>query len=84
MLIATVVFLPIVLAYTAWVYRVMRGRVTRPTLPTTRLPPTERGPNDVVFRLGPRRRLRLRFRILNAMWLELAVDQPDNAKAARR
>jgi cytochrome d ubiquinol oxidase subunit II len=28
MLIAVVVFLPIVLAYTSWVYRVMRGRVT--------------------------------------------------------
>jgi cytochrome bd ubiquinol oxidase subunit II len=29
MLVATVVFLPIVLAYTAWVYRVLRGPVTR-------------------------------------------------------
>jgi cytochrome d ubiquinol oxidase subunit II len=28
MLIATVIFLPIVLAYTAWVYRVLRGPVT--------------------------------------------------------
>jgi cytochrome bd ubiquinol oxidase subunit II len=28
MLIATLVFLPIVLVYTAWVYRVLRGRVT--------------------------------------------------------
>jgi cytochrome bd ubiquinol oxidase subunit II len=28
MLIATIVFLPIVLAYTTWVYRVLRGRVT--------------------------------------------------------
>lgn len=28
MLLATVIFLPIVLAYTAWVYRVMRGKVT--------------------------------------------------------
>jgi cytochrome d ubiquinol oxidase subunit II len=27
MLIATIIFLPIVLAYTAWVYRVLRGRV---------------------------------------------------------
>ena len=27
MLIATVILLPIVLAYTAWVYRVLRGRV---------------------------------------------------------
>lgn len=27
MLVATVIFLPIVLAYTAWVYRVLRGRV---------------------------------------------------------
>ena len=28
MLVATAIFLPIVLAYTAWVYRVLRGRVT--------------------------------------------------------
>lgn len=28
MLIATVIFLPIILLYTAWVYRVMRGKVT--------------------------------------------------------
>jgi cytochrome d ubiquinol oxidase subunit II len=27
MLLSTVVLLPIVLAYTAWVYRVLRGRV---------------------------------------------------------
>lgn len=28
MLVATVIFLPVVVAYTAWVYRVLRGRVT--------------------------------------------------------
>ena len=28
MLIATIIFLPIVLAYTAWVYRILWGRVT--------------------------------------------------------
>jgi cytochrome bd ubiquinol oxidase subunit II len=28
MLFATAMFLPIILAYTAWVYRVLRGRVT--------------------------------------------------------
>ena len=28
MLVAVVVFLPVVLAYTAWVYRVLRGRIT--------------------------------------------------------
>ena len=28
MLIAVIIFLPIILAYTAWVYRVMRGPVT--------------------------------------------------------
>jgi cytochrome d ubiquinol oxidase subunit II len=28
MLLATVIFLPIILAYTAWVYRVLRGKVT--------------------------------------------------------
>jgi cytochrome d ubiquinol oxidase subunit II len=28
MLVATVIFLPIILAYTAWAYRVLRGKVT--------------------------------------------------------
>lgn len=32
MLIATVVFLPFVLLYTAWVYRVLRGKVTEETI----------------------------------------------------
>ena len=32
MLVATVIFLPIVLAYTAWVYRVLRGKVTEKTI----------------------------------------------------
>ncbi|WP_133137500.1 cytochrome d ubiquinol oxidase subunit II [Legionella rowbothamii] len=32
MLIATVIFLPIILAYTAWVYRILRGKVTEKTV----------------------------------------------------
>ncbi|MDP1604877.1 MAG: cytochrome d ubiquinol oxidase subunit II [Legionella sp.] len=32
MLIATVIFLPIILVYTAWVYRVLRGKVTVETI----------------------------------------------------
>ena len=32
MLIATVVFLPLILAYTTWVYRVLRGKVTSETI----------------------------------------------------
>jgi cytochrome d ubiquinol oxidase subunit II len=28
MLICTVIFLPIILAYTTWVYRVLKGKVT--------------------------------------------------------
>lgn len=32
MLVVTVVFLPIILAYTAWVYRVLRGKVTEKTI----------------------------------------------------
>lgn len=36
MLIAVVIFLPIVLAYTAWVYRVLRGRITPRALETNR------------------------------------------------
>ncbi len=32
MLIGTVIFLPIVLTYTAWVYRVLRGKVTEQTI----------------------------------------------------
>ncbi|ADM10726.1 cytochrome d ubiquinol oxidase, subunit II [Parvularcula bermudensis HTCC2503] len=34
MLIATVIFLPLILAYTAWAYRVMSGRVTTESLKT--------------------------------------------------
>jgi cytochrome d ubiquinol oxidase subunit II len=36
MLVAVIVFLPIVLLYTGWVYRVMRGKVTRQTLDDNR------------------------------------------------
>ena len=36
MLIAVVIFLPIVLAYTAWVYRVLRGKVTPQMFDTNR------------------------------------------------
>jgi cytochrome d ubiquinol oxidase subunit II len=32
MLVATVIFLPIVLAYTSWVYRVLKGKVTEDTV----------------------------------------------------
>ncbi|KTD63458.1 cytochrome d ubiquinol oxidase subunit II [Legionella shakespearei] len=32
MLIATVIFLPVILAYTAWVYRVLRGKVNEKTI----------------------------------------------------
>lgn len=32
MLIVTVIFLPIILAYTAWVYKVLRGKVTEKTI----------------------------------------------------
>jgi len=32
MLVATVIFLPIVLLYTAWVYRVLRGKITEETI----------------------------------------------------
>lgn len=32
MLIATLIFLPIILVYTAWVYRVLRGKVTEKTI----------------------------------------------------
>jgi cytochrome d ubiquinol oxidase subunit II len=36
MLVAVIVFLPIVLAYTSWVYRVMRGKVTQAALEQNR------------------------------------------------
>jgi cytochrome bd ubiquinol oxidase subunit II len=36
MLIAVIIFLPIVLAYTAWVYRVLRGKMTPQMLETNR------------------------------------------------
>jgi cytochrome bd ubiquinol oxidase subunit II len=36
MLIAVVIFLPIVLAYTAWVYRVLHGKITPKMFETNR------------------------------------------------
>ncbi|KTD45931.1 cytochrome d ubiquinol oxidase subunit II [Legionella rubrilucens] len=36
MLVATVVFMPIILLYTAWVYRVLRGKVTEETVTQNR------------------------------------------------
>ncbi len=35
MLVVTIVFLPIVLAYTAWAYRIMFGRVTADVVATS-------------------------------------------------
>ncbi|HEX3876811.1 MAG TPA: cytochrome d ubiquinol oxidase subunit II, partial [Bryobacteraceae bacterium] len=32
MLVATVIFLPIVLAYTAWIYRILWGKVSESTI----------------------------------------------------
>ena len=32
MLVGTVIFLPIILIYTAWVYRVLRGKITEQTI----------------------------------------------------
>ena len=34
MLVATAIFMPIILAYTAWVYRVLRGKVTEKSIKT--------------------------------------------------
>jgi cytochrome d ubiquinol oxidase subunit II len=36
MLIAVIIFLPIVLAYTAWVFRVMHGKITPQLFETNR------------------------------------------------
>ncbi|NPT36918.1 cytochrome d ubiquinol oxidase subunit 2, partial [Paraburkholderia xenovorans] len=36
MLIAVIVFLPLILIYTSWVYRVMRGKVTAAALEENR------------------------------------------------
>ena len=35
MLLATIVFLPLILAYTSWVYRVLRGKVTDASIADT-------------------------------------------------
>jgi cytochrome d ubiquinol oxidase subunit II len=34
MLVVTLIFLPIVLFYTGWAYRVMRGKITEETITT--------------------------------------------------
>ena len=71
MLIAAVIFVPIIIAYTSFVYRVLRGRVTgRRSTPTTRA--IEEGRRAMwyfswVLGLG----LACSFAILNAMWYEV-------------
>lgn len=43
MLVGAVIFMPIILAYTSWVYRVLWGRSTRTWSATTAKPFTEKG-----------------------------------------
>ncbi len=57
MLFATVIFLPLVLIYTSWVYRVLRVRSLPPMSRATAIPSTDRREIDVVFHLDSRRRL---------------------------
>ena len=72
MLIATLVFLPIVLLYTAWVYRVLRGRVTAAYVAANSTRRVLKGNARCGILPGfwepasP-----ATFSILNAMWLEL-------------
>jgi cyd operon protein YbgT len=84
MLVATVIFLPIIIAYTGWVFRVMRGPVTAGEIARDR---------DTLYRLKEKERRRMwyfswvlglglacSFAILNAMWFELASDAPPPAR----
>ena len=50
MLVVTVIFMPLSLAYTPWVYRALWGKVTEDSVSTIRSPTEKRKPH-VVFRL---------------------------------
>jgi cyd operon protein YbgT len=71
-----VVFLPVVLVYTGFVLRVMRGRVGSQMSSAVK-PSTEQGVRfDVVLQLGTGPRASS-FAILNAMWLEITDGDGD-------
>ena len=70
-----ILFLPVVLAYTAFIYRVLRGKVTERAVEADHFRATERGNGTMwyfswVLGLG----LACAFAILNAMWLEVRAD----------
>ena len=83
MVIAVAIFLPIVTLYTAWVYRVMRGKVTPESVGGTPTH-TESGASAMwyfswVLGLG----LACAFAILNAMWFELREGHSHDPRAKR-
>ena len=73
MTVATVILLPIVLAYTAWVYRVLRGPVTRGGhRGRSAHRPIEESARMWYFSWVLGLGFAAAFAALNAMWLELA------------
>ena len=81
MLVVVVVFLPIVLAYTFWAYRVFRGVVTEAVDPAGRRLPLLKEARAMwyfswILGLG----LVCAFAILNAMWLELEVYSDERSE----
>jgi cyd operon protein YbgT len=73
MLVVTVIFMPIILAYTAWVYKVLWGKVTEADVTEQRHRLLIRRTQDMwyfAWLLGLP--LAAMFAVVNAMWLELS------------
>jgi cyd operon protein YbgT len=73
MLVVTVIFMPMILAYTAWVYKVLWGKVTEADVTANSTPSTE-GDQDMwyfAWLLGLP--LAAMFAVVNAMWLDARV-----------
>jgi cyd operon protein YbgT len=77
MLVVTAIFMPIILAYTAWVYRVLWGKVTEADVTANIRHRLLKETQDMwyfAWLLGLP--LAALFAVVNAMWLELQEDAP--------
>ena len=86
MLLAVVILLPVILAYTAWVFHVLRGRITLEDIRrhTGFYLPGARGKRAMWYFswiLGTG--FALAFGVLNAMWYEI-TDRPEQGESDNR
>ncbi len=79
MLVATIIFLPMIVAYTSWVYKVLWGKVDEKSVTDKTAMPTE-GKMMWYFAWILGLPLAAAFAVLNAMWYELMDDKAKKSR----